>query len=112
MLVVVVAVFGVTVTVVDVVHVALVLQRVVAAVRAVDMIVWSGDDVDAGQIVLIDMVVVLVVGVSVMQVVDVPVVLHRRVPAVGAVRVGVVFVDGAGGTHEWSDGSGLWVVEG
>lgn len=106
MLVVVVAVLGVAVTIVDVVHVAVMLQGVVAAVRAVCMVMWGGDDVDAGQVVLIDMVVVLVMGVAVMQVVDVPVVLHRRVTAVGAVRVDVVFVDGAGGTHQRSDGSG------
>lgn len=107
MLVVVVAVFGVTMTIVDVVDVAVVLQRVVPAVRAVDMVVRCGDGMDASQVVLVDVVVVLVVGVAIVQVVDVPIVLHRWVAAVGPVGVGVVFVDGAGGAHQRSDGRGF-----
>jgi hypothetical protein len=99
MLVVVVTVGGVTVPVVDVVDVTVVIHGVVAAVRAVDVLVGRGHHVQVGDVALVDVPLVASVGVAVVEVVHVVAVLDGDVAAVGAVDVGVLFVDGAGRAH-------------
>ncbi len=80
MLVVVLAVLGMPVLVVDVVHVVIVLHGRVAAVRTVLVAVDTGGDVDFG-LALVVVGFMLGMGVAVVQVVSVTAVLHGYVPA-------------------------------
>ena len=91
MLVVVVAVFGVTVPVVDVVDMVAVRNRDVAAAVAVMVFVSVVHGVFGG-FALIDVVGVDAVQVPVVGVVDVVAVRHGDVTAAGAVLVGVIGV--------------------
>jgi hypothetical protein len=93
-LVVVIAVGGVPVTVMHVVHVVIVHHGLVAAVRPVLVLVVGVGQVRQRMLVIVP--VVRCVGVSFMHVVDVSLALHARVPALRAVLVVVVPVAGMG----------------
>jgi hypothetical protein len=93
-LVVVIAVGGVPVTVMHIVHVLIVRHGLVAAVRSVLVLVIGVGQVRQRMLVIVP--VVRCVGVSFVHVVDVSVALHARVAALRAVLVVVVPVIGMG----------------
>jgi hypothetical protein len=88
----VVVVRGVSVPVVQVVHVVAVLHGGVFAVLGVSVLVRFGGDVDVLETALVVVVAVAVVDVSVVEVVHVAVVLHGGVPAVCGMYVLVLGV--------------------
>lgn len=94
MLVPVAIVRGVPVTVVQVVHVVLMLDHVVTAGFGV-LVLVGGVFLVLGRLALVEVVTVLAVQVPVVDVVDVVAVLDREVPAAAAVLVlGCGVVDG------------------
>jgi hypothetical protein len=98
-LVVVVAVRGVAVAVMDVVDVIVVLDGLVTAVRSVGVIVRCGHNVDVVDRAFVVVVVVRGVCMTVVEVVDVTVVFHDRVAAVRGVDMGVGVMGSTGGAH-------------
>ena len=89
---------GVTVTVVDIVEVIAVLDRLMAAVGTVRVCVIAVFGVDVA-VALVPVTVVFDMRVAVVEVVDVIVVRHCGVTAVGPVRMGMVVVGRVGLTH-------------
>ncbi len=102
MLVVVIAVFGVTVTVVHVVDVVTVRHRVVPAVGPVHVVMGAGNDVDVIEGALVVVVAMAVVRMPVVEVVDVAIVFDGDVAAVGPVHVCVRVMGGAGSWHRFT----------
>ena len=95
-LVVVIAVGGVAVTVMQVVHVVAVRDRYVAAAFTMGVVgVCLGFNV-LGGLALIPVAIMLTVNVALVEVVGVVTVREGNVAAVGAMGVGVVFVGGVG----------------
>ncbi|SNV81392.1 Uncharacterised protein [Corynebacterium cystitidis] len=107
MAVVVVAVGGVAVAVVDVIHVVAVLNRFMSAVWAVDMVMIRVDDVLAG-FALVPVSIVFAVEVAVVDVVHVVVVLDSFVSAVWAVDVVMVGMGDASGGHGGTPSGSYW----
>jgi hypothetical protein len=99
-LVVVIAVFRVAVTAVQIVDVVTMRHGLVTAVRPMMVLVRTSDDVHVVECALVVVAVVAVMRVAIMEVVDVIVVLHRDVTTVGTVHVRVALVGGTGGGHE------------
>ncbi len=94
-LVVVAFVGSVVMSVVDVVDVSVVLNRLVSAVGTV--LVAVAGMLDMGERVLVIVAIVLAVGVTVVDVVDVSIVVDGDVATVRAVGMAVVTVDGVFG---------------
>lgn len=88
----VIAVGGVAVTVVDIVDMVIVLNRLMAAVGSMLMVVTGVGHAGTVAITLIPVVAVRTVPVTVVDVVDVVAVRDRGVPAVGAVLMIVIGV--------------------
>jgi hypothetical protein len=101
-LVVVIAVLGVTVAAVHVVDMVAVRHGLMATVGPMVVLVRTGDHMHVIECALVVMILVAAVCVALVEVIHVAVVLDRDVAAVGAVHVGVSLVGGAGGGHGYS----------